>query len=307
VASGGTLVAVAAGVCLGAAYANLGKQGADYANDLGQHNWNPVDTAADGWAPYQNAIDTNRYDKLGQMTTGTAMTWGGDALLIYGGIKGVQGASGGGGCSFRADTAVVTTAGAVAIAGLKVGDTVAAYDPRTGETGPHTVSAVMVNTDPVVEHLALDSGSIETTPNHPFFTADRGWVLAGDLLVGEQIRTESGQDATVVSFTLDATPASMWDLTVDGAHSFFVGSGAVLVHNCPGGGGGAKNFWSAENSINRAASKFGVDRTKLGNYVHEMKDDMGLGGADNLEINPANGDIYLPGGVEVIGNVHDVK
>jgi hypothetical protein len=24
----------------------------------------------------------------------------------------------------------------------------------------------------------------------------------------------------------------MWDLTVDGAHSFFVGSGGVLVHNC---------------------------------------------------------------------------
>jgi hypothetical protein len=27
----------------------------------------------------------------------------------------------------------------------------------------------------------------------------------------------------------------MWDLTVDGAHSFFVGQGAVLVHNCGGG------------------------------------------------------------------------
>jgi Pretoxin HINT domain len=122
--------------------------------------------------------------------------------------------------------------------GLRVGDKVEAYDPKTGETGPHTVTAVMVNLDPVLEHLSLDSGSIETTPNHPFFTADRGWVLAGDLLVGEQIRTESGQNATVVAFTLDATPSTMWDLTVDGAHSFFVGSGAVLVHNCPSGGGG---------------------------------------------------------------------
>jgi hypothetical protein len=25
----------------------------------------------------------------------------------------------------------------------------------------------------------------------------------------------------------------MWDITVDGAHTFFVGPGAVLVHNCP--------------------------------------------------------------------------
>ena len=58
-------------------------------------------------------------------------------------------------------------------------------------------------------------------------------MLAGSLVVGEQIRTESGQNATVQSFTLDATPSTMWDLTVDVAHSFFVGPSAVLVHNCP--------------------------------------------------------------------------
>ena len=44
-------------------------------------------------------------------------------------------------------------------------------------------------------------------------------------------RTESGTPATVVSFTVEATPSTMWDLTVDGAHSFFGGQGAVLVHN----------------------------------------------------------------------------
>ena len=54
-----------------------------------------------------------------------------------------------------------------------------AYDPRTGVTGPHTVTAISVHTDPVIEHLATDTGPIETTPNHPFFTTDRGWVDAG--------------------------------------------------------------------------------------------------------------------------------
>jgi Pretoxin HINT domain len=83
-----------------------------------------------------------------------------------------------------------------------------------------------------VEPESLDTGSIETTPNHPFYTADRGWVEAGALKPGERIRTATGTDATVVSFTLDPHPASMWDITVAGAHSFFVGSGAVLVHNC---------------------------------------------------------------------------
>jgi hypothetical protein len=90
----------------------------------------------------------------------------------------------------------------------------------------------MVHTDPATENLVTDKGSIETTPNHPFFTTDRGWVQAGSLKVGEKVRTESGGSATVVSFTVDQHPASMWDLTVDTAHSFFVGSGAVLVHNC---------------------------------------------------------------------------
>jgi hypothetical protein len=83
----------------------------------------------------------------------------------------------------------------------------------------------------VVEHLVTSAGAIETTPNHPFFTTDRSWVEAGSLLPGEHLRTDSGTDAVVVSFTTEATPQAMWDLTVDTAHSFFVGSGGVLVHN----------------------------------------------------------------------------
>ena len=134
--------------------------------------------------------------------------------------------------SFAPDTTVATASGSVAISSLKVGDQVLAYDPKTGETASHPVDAVMVNLDPVVEHLVTSAGSIETTPNHPFFTADRAWVEAGNLLPGEHLRTDSGTDAVVVSFTTEATPEAMWDLTVDTAHSFFVGSGAVLVHNC---------------------------------------------------------------------------
>jgi hypothetical protein len=57
-------------------------------------------------------------------------------------------------------------------------------------------------------------------------------VDAGNLKPGEKVRTDTGTDATVVSFTLESTPTTMWDITVDGAHDFFVGTGAVLVHNC---------------------------------------------------------------------------
>jgi hypothetical protein len=173
--------------------------------------------------------------------TGGAMSWlgGGGAVAADAGADAL--ADGGAdleagavnpACSFKATTTVATPSGAIAIANLKVGDQVLAYDTKTGQTGPHTVEAVMAKTDPVVEHLQMDSGLIETTPNHPFFTMDRGWVEAGNLKPGEKVRTDTGTDATVVSFTLESTPTTMWDITVDGAHDFFVGTGAVLVHNC---------------------------------------------------------------------------
>ena len=145
----------------------------------------------------------------------------------------VEGAGAFGGCSFTPQTTVLMADGSrEPISKLKPGDLVEAYDPATGKTGPHRVTAVMVNRDPATEHLVLDTGAVETTPNHPFYTPDRGWVEAGQLRAGEHVRTATGTDAVVVRFTVDPHPARMWDITVDGAHSFFVGSGKVLVHNC---------------------------------------------------------------------------
>ena len=145
------------------------------------------------------------------------------------------------GLSFSPQTTVLMADGSSKpIDKLRVGDLVEAYDPATGKTGPHRVTAVMVNRDPATEHLVLDTGALETTPNHPFYTTDRGWVEAGQLKIGEHIRTATGTDALVVSFTVDPHPARMWDITVAGAHSFFVGSGEVLVHNCEMPRGGPK-------------------------------------------------------------------
>jgi hypothetical protein len=146
----------------------------------------------------------------------------------------VEGAAGAfGGCSFTPQTTVLMADGSrEPISKLKPGDMVEAYDPATGKTGPHRVTVVMVNRDPATEHLVTSAGSIETTPNHPFYTTDGGWIPAGQLRIGEHVRTATDTDALVVSFTVDPHPARMWDITVAGAHSFFVGSGEVLVHNC---------------------------------------------------------------------------
>jgi hypothetical protein len=173
------------------------------------------------------------------------------------------------GCSFSPDTAVATAGGETPIGSVEVGDSVLAYDPETGETASHTVTAVMVHTDPVVEHLSTDAGSIETTPNHRFFSADRGWVEAGQLRVGERIRTANGTHALVLGFTLEATPSDMYDLTVESAHSFFVGSGGLLVHNCPVGGG-PRSPNQMQRQVDRGHAPDGITRVDKGKVKGEQ-------------------------------------
>ncbi|MEP7289356.1 MAG: polymorphic toxin-type HINT domain-containing protein [Chloroflexota bacterium] len=137
-------------------------------------------------------------------------------------------------CSFSADTEVATDHGEEPISDLKVGDQVLAYDQSTGTTGDHTVRAVLKHIDKVLVHLTLDGEHIETTPEHPFFTRERGWVAAGDLKVGEHIRKADGSYGSVEKVEREQRQQVMYNLTVDKVHTFFVGNGQWLVHNkCP--------------------------------------------------------------------------
>ena len=43
--------------------------------------------------------------------------------------------------------------------------------------------------------------TLDTTPEHPFFTSERGWVVAGELLVGEHVRRLDGSWGVAVSYT----------------------------------------------------------------------------------------------------------
>ena len=74
--------------------------------------------------------------------------------------------------------------------------------------------------------------TIHTTANHPWLSADRGWVVAGHLQLGEPVRRVDGSVAVVVALTPVHGTAPIWDLTVSHIHDFAVGSGAYVVHNC---------------------------------------------------------------------------
>jgi RHS repeat-associated protein len=133
--------------------------------------------------------------------------------------------------SFSADTLVATDHGEQPISTVHLGDHVLAYNQEVGTTGYYTVTALIVNTDTVITHLTIDDEAITTTPEHPFATTERGWVNAGDLRVGEHVRKADGRLGTVRAVAAEQHVQRMYNLTVAGAHTFFVGRQQWLVHN----------------------------------------------------------------------------
>jgi hypothetical protein len=79
--------------------------------------------------------------------------------------------------------------------------------------------------------LTIDGELIETTPEHPFYTAEDQWVTAGDLQMGDEVRRADGSYGIVEAVEFVHQSQSMYNLTVADAHTYFVGDGQWLVHN----------------------------------------------------------------------------
>ena len=73
--------------------------------------------------------------------------------------------------------------------------------------------------------------TIGTTRNHPFWSVDRqSYIPAGDLKIGEHLRTYQGTTKQVLTKTPRPQTEPVYNLEVHAEHTYFVGEG-ILVHN----------------------------------------------------------------------------
>jgi hypothetical protein len=128
---------------------------------------------------------------------------------------------------------------------IKVGDRVLATDPTTGRTEAKQVTELIVGhghkqlvqltvgTDAANGHT---TSTITATEGHPFWVASKTqWLTAKDLEPGDLLRTPSGTSLQVRSVRKSARTLTVYNLTVDQLHTYYVAAGDqdILVHNCP--------------------------------------------------------------------------
>ena len=137
------------------------------------------------------------------------------------------------GACFVAGTMIVTLTGNKAIEDIEVGDNVYSQNVETGEKAYKEVKNVFIKEIDTLVHLDIDGTKIDTTENHPFWIEGKGWIVAGELQVGDKVTLENGEKAfvrTVEIEKLDST-IKVYNFEVEDWHTYFVSEVGVLVHN----------------------------------------------------------------------------
>ena len=106
---------------------------------------------------------------------------------------------------FIAGTTILTATGLVAIEKLTAGDKVISTNPDTLETAKKTVLETYVRQVEKLVHITINGEEIITTDNHPFYVQGRGFINAGNLLIGDKLISVNGDDLTIEDYHIELT------------------------------------------------------------------------------------------------------
>jgi filamentous hemagglutinin len=156
------------------------------------------------------------------------------------------------------------------------GDLVLATDPKTGATVARPVTA-LIRGDGRKDMAVVWVGGqrLIATDEHPLFTVERGWVEAADLRRGEHLLDADGTPVAVDAVLDLAKVTWVYNITVAGLHTYYVGADPMLAHNaspkknnpaCP----------STKRSSNMTASGVPRENPKEWKRLQNLWDSIGL-------------------------------
>ncbi len=178
----------------------------------------------------------------------------GGAASDLAGVVGVK-------CSFTSTTKVTTDHGQQTIGTLQVGERVLAYNPKTGKMEQEPILHVWINHDHDLVDLTITTTTtrgqqgkpamktsevIHTNQKHPFFTMEHGFLPVGQIKLGMYLLRADGRVGVVTGWKVVPGTRTMYNLEVAQDHTFTVGAGQWVVHNCPSGSGTSGGFQKTE-------------------------------------------------------------
>jgi hypothetical protein len=126
-----------------------------------------------------------------------------------------------------------------------VGEKVLAYNSRTKQMEDQPILHVFLDHDNDLVDLALTTTSfqqgkavrvasevIHTNKKHPFLTKEKGFLPVGQIKLGMHVLRADGQWGVVTGWKVVAGTQVMYNLEVARDHTFTVGVGEWVVHNC---------------------------------------------------------------------------
>lgn len=137
---------------------------------------------------------------------------------------------------YFAKVKVLTNEGEKNIEDINVGDKVLSKDEETGEQAYKEVTALHRNEKDTTYKLSVGNQIIETTDNHPFWVEGKGWVLAVDLKVGDELVQSNGNHLKIdnIEIVHHDKKVKVYNFTVADFHTYFVSSLGIWVHNVGG-------------------------------------------------------------------------
>ena len=134
---------------------------------------------------------------------------------------------------FVAGTLIETENGSLPIELILVGMKVYATDPNTGEIALKEVLNTFVRKSSELIHITVNGEKITTTPTHPFWVPQKGWVDAIQLRAGDRLQLLNGEYVIIeqIQHEILETPITVYNFEVAKLHTYYVSKSRILVHN----------------------------------------------------------------------------
>jgi Pretoxin HINT domain len=112
---------------------------------------------------------------------------------------------------------------------------------------------------------------ISCTPEHPFWVEGQGWVFAFQLKRGTILKTRKGQSLVIDEVRRRNEVTQVYNVEIDGLHTYFVSTLEILSHNACGG----------VNNVPNPGGRLGNAKTRT--KTQEVIDDLDSRGFTDIQ------------------------